>query len=236
MRSALKFSSSAFAGAFAVAALWASAASASTVDFVTSSVSVNDASFSTGISYSSPGLNNNITSGTPLTINDFITGTVTGVNKSEQSGTISAAFTFTEPTAANGTDSGTIVGSFSGNSSNLKEIDITWSDPITVAFTDGVNLQIDLANVALGCPSPSCATGNTFDVAGTFTLLDGPTATPLPATLPLFAGGLGFVGYLAKRRISAKRALAAANKTDRNLTSERPPRGGLSVCADGCGA
>jgi len=26
-------------------------------------------------------------------------------------------------------------------------------------------------------------------------------ATPLPATLPLFAGGLGFVGFLAKRRI-----------------------------------
>jgi hypothetical protein len=30
------------------------------------------------------------------------------------------------------------------------------------------------------------------------------SATPLPATLPLFAGGLGFVGYLAKRRKSAK--------------------------------
>ena len=28
----------------------------------------------------------------------------------------------------------------------------------------------------------------------------GTSATPLPATLPLFAGGLGFVGYLAKRR------------------------------------
>jgi hypothetical protein len=27
-----------------------------------------------------------------------------------------------------------------------------------------------------------------------------PTTTPLPATLPLFAGGLGFVGYLARRR------------------------------------
>ena len=26
------------------------------------------------------------------------------------------------------------------------------------------------------------------------------TATPLPATLPLFAGGLGFVGYLTRRR------------------------------------
>jgi hypothetical protein len=39
----------------------------------------------------------------------------------------------------------------------------------------------------------------------------GEAATPLPATLPLFAGGLGFVGYLAKRRKqNAKQALAAA--------------------------
>jgi hypothetical protein len=37
------------------------------------------------------------------------------------------------------------------------------------------------------------------------------STTPLPATLPLFAGGLGFVGYLAKRRKqNAKQALAAA--------------------------
>jgi hypothetical protein len=35
--------------------------------------------------------------------------------------------------------------------------------------------------------------------------------TPLPATLPLFAGGLGFVGYWARRRKgSAKQALATA--------------------------
>ena len=32
-------------------------------------------------------------------------------------------------------------------------------------------------------------------------------ATPLPATLPLFAGGLGFVGYLTRRK---KRAQAVA--------------------------
>ena len=39
----------------------------------------------------------------------------------------------------------------------------------------------------------------------------GEAATPLPATLPLFAGGLGFVGYLAKRRKqNAKQALAVA--------------------------
>ncbi len=36
-------------------------------------------------------------------------------------------------------------------------------------------------------------------------------STPLPAALPLFAGGLGFVGYLARRRKrSGKQALAAA--------------------------
>jgi hypothetical protein len=35
--------------------------------------------------------------------------------------------------------------------------------------------------------------------------------TPLPATLPMFAGGLGFVGYLAKRRKqNARKALVAA--------------------------
>jgi hypothetical protein len=35
--------------------------------------------------------------------------------------------------------------------------------------------------------------------------------TPLPATLPLFAGGLGFVGYLTRRRKqSGKQALATA--------------------------
>jgi hypothetical protein len=34
--------------------------------------------------------------------------------------------------------------------------------------------------------------------------------TPLPAALPLFAGGLGMVGLLARRRRKAKSALAAA--------------------------
>lgn len=37
------------------------------------------------------------------------------------------------------------------------------------------------------------------------------STTPLPATLPLFAGGLGFVGYWARRRrASVKQAVAAA--------------------------
>jgi hypothetical protein len=56
--------------------------------------------------------------------------------------------------------------------------------------------------------------GNNYDEfgptgfgVGTFAL----TATPLPATLPLFAGGLGFVGYLTRRRNnrSSKQASSA---------------------------
>jgi hypothetical protein len=53
------------------------------------------------------------------------------------------------------------------------------------------------------------APGNASSGAGSF----GATvsATPLPATLPLFAGGLGFVGYLARRRKrGSKQALAVA--------------------------
>ena len=39
---------------------------------------------------------------------------------------------------------------------------------------------------------------------------DTPTATPLPATLPLFAGGLGFVGYLTRRKKRGTSPLATA--------------------------
>jgi hypothetical protein len=37
-----------------------------------------------------------------------------------------------------------------------------------------------------------------------------PQTTPLPATLPLFAGGLGFVGYLSRRKKRKAQAVAAA--------------------------
>jgi len=40
--------------------------------------------------------------------------------------------------------------------------------------------------------------------------IDVVATTPLPATLPLFAGGLGFVGYLTRRKKRNASALAAA--------------------------
>ncbi len=57
--------------------------------------------------------------------------------------------------------------------------------------------------------------GSNWDYIGTFqsgtVSLDTPvSATPLPATLPLFAGGVGFVGYLTHRRKrGGKQALAS---------------------------
>jgi hypothetical protein len=45
---------------------------------------------------------------------------------------------------------------------------------------------------------------------GTFLLdpANAPTLTPIPAALPMFAGGLGLVGFLARRK--KRKALAAA--------------------------
>jgi hypothetical protein len=59
-------------------------------------------------------------------------------------------------------------------------------DPIT---PNAANLSLEFsANVANGLPV---------------------AATPLPGTLPLFAGGLGFLGYLSRRRKTAPVAAAA---------------------------
>jgi hypothetical protein len=56
--------------------------------------------------------------------------------------------------------------------------------PFTMAF--------ELSNVPGALPDPSAS------------------ATPLPATLPLFAGGLGFLGYLARRKKRGTSPLAIA--------------------------
>ncbi len=72
------------------------------------------------------------------------------------------------------------------------------SDPLL-----GQTLGIELQNTSNGGQTDFDLVGLTFTAAV--------TATPLPATLSLFAGGLGFVGFLAKRRKqNAKQAIAAA--------------------------
>jgi hypothetical protein len=65
-----------------------------------------------------------------------------------------------------------------------------------------VNVSVP-AGVATQCQSnPSICKDAVSTFQGTF------SATPLPAALPLFAGGLGMVGFLARRK--KQKALAAA--------------------------
>lgn len=118
--------------------------------------------------------------------------------------------------------------------------DVTLSGPPALTFTDilnqfvvGSDYQINLedttntyelylridTDATLFAGQASTIDGATFlqvisseqTVGNDFTGNVAISSTPLPATLPLFAGGLGFVGYLAKRRKrSTKLSLAAA--------------------------
>jgi hypothetical protein len=58
---------------------------------------------------------------------------------------------------------------------------------------------LDIAWIYLGAGETN-EEGAFSQVAGTWSDVT-PAATPLPASLPLFAGGLGFVGYLSRRKV-----------------------------------
>jgi hypothetical protein len=183
---------------FGAALLWAQPASADLVK--TSSVAVSITGTSTTYTGISLGLNNNLTVGTPLTISDFIRITVNTVNSSgTNAGSISANFTFTDPTSATQSDSGTITGNFAGR--NEKSIDIIWADPLTVTFTNGQSLIIDLADIHFDCSSPGCKANDFFTVAGTFTLTAAAVPGPIVgAGLPGLIAACGSLVAFARRR------------------------------------
>jgi len=192
--------------------LASASASAATVTFA-STLNVSDDINNPNIGYASSGLNSTLTVGVPFTISDFIVAGVNGASFTSQTGNISAVFSFTGPPGASGgTDSGSIAASVVQTDNH---IGITWSDPITVTFTDGTNLLIDLANVDYDCGSGAHACNQkNIDIAGTFTTVENGRSnalgeTPLPAAFPLFASGVGALGLLGRRR-KRKAALAAA--------------------------
>jgi hypothetical protein len=97
---------------------------------------------------------------------------------------------------------GNIVGTLTTTPPSLD----TWEQVTLTVVISGTNAYLgDALGIELAANSASNGASVDFDdVNLSF-------ATPLPATLPLFAGGLGFVGYLTKRRKqNAKQALAAA--------------------------
>jgi hypothetical protein len=185
---------------------------ASAITFTTSSVSVSDSINGPNVDYTSGGLNSDLTIGTPFTISNFIVAGVNGSSFSAQTGTISATLNFSAPPGASGNvDSGTIAASLVQTD---KHISITWADPITILFSNGTQLRVDLGNVDFNCGT-SC-NQDEFNIAGTFTALNGPTgvesnlvATPIPGALPLFASGgslLAFLGWRRKRKLAATAA------------------------------
>jgi hypothetical protein len=97
---------------------------------------------------------------------------------------------------------------FSINSNPIAESPTTNKGSVDQLITTAAGITWDAEVVC----NPSCTTTVPGDGgAGYFAANFEIAVTPLPATLPLFAGGLGLVGYLAKRRKqSAKQALAAA--------------------------
>jgi hypothetical protein len=198
----MHFSSNALiAAAMVTIAAGVATSPASAITFDTSSVSVTDSINGPSIQYSSNGLDRNLTVGSPFTINDFITARITGSSFSSQTGNISVTFDFSSPSGASGnTDSGSISATIVDRA---HDISITWNDPITISFGNGDQLSVNLANVNFDCGS-SC-NQDTFNIAGTFTAL---APTPLPAALPLFAGGLGALGLLGWRRKRTPRSLA----------------------------
>jgi hypothetical protein len=210
MRGDMKFNIARALSALAlgsVAVSFATAANATTVTFA-STVSFTDPE--NKVNLSSNGLNATLTAGVPDLISDFITVTVNSGTWSASDVAISANFTFTEPTPTGTTkDSGTITGD-QQNGNNGGSLTIAWpSQPVEFDFADGTKLDVTLGGLSETCGGNNCFVGNTYDISGTFDVLNvGLSTTPLPATLPLFAGGLGFVAFLMKRRKSAKQSLA----------------------------
>ena len=195
----------AFAVALVAGSLGSAAAQASTVTFA-STVDILD---SVGkVSLTSSGLNATLTVGVPDIINNFIEVSVGTGTWSASNRPLTATFTFTEPTPDGATtDSGSITGGQVNGNSATGTLTITWpNQPVEFDFADGTKLDVSLAGLTESCGGNNCL--GDYDIAATFDVLNGPvSATPLPAALPMFAGGLGFVGYLTRRK---KRTQAVA--------------------------
>jgi hypothetical protein len=114
-------------------------------------------------------------------------------------GTIKVTFAFTEPTGATGsfTDTATYTADYRNDTDS-----VVWSsanDPIVVDFSNGDVLDVTLINASDWAITPEIK----FD-------LTDPSPTPIPGALPLFAGGLGMVGFLSRRKKKNAQRVSAA--------------------------
>jgi hypothetical protein len=128
-----------------------------------------------------------------------------------------STFSFASDSSPNGDGLGTFTNAFKCTDGGTGG---ACGTTVTVTFT-GSNLAADFtltggqeifAGADVTCVasgSSTCSNDPSFQTGAVGATLA--AATPLPATLPLFAGGLGFVGYLTRRRRKkSNQALAAA--------------------------
>jgi hypothetical protein len=179
----------------------------------------------------------NISNGLPTGVNNFFTADPAGSSPGNMSsGTIKVVFSFQEKNGStnvpNGTGSLTQYGTYKANyngtlgcsTSTGKSDCIYWAGNGSSPTADGSHYntsgsQDNQSTIASVTDLVTLLNGTTFDVnffdaqdwnitpEVSFTSLDPATATPLPAALPLFAGGLGVLGFAGSRR--RKRAAKA---------------------------
>jgi hypothetical protein len=101
---------------------------------------------------------------------------------------IFAAFSFDSP-ASSATAEGYTRGRWL-----LQDGILRWDSPILMSFGDKGKLAIFLFDTNFPLA------GHLVDVAAKFWLKEDASPIPIPAALPLFAGGLGLMGWLARRK------------------------------------
>jgi hypothetical protein len=162
------------------------------------------------LSFASTGLNDTLTVGVPDVISQFISVTVGNGAWSTSNSALTASFTFTLPIPSGATtDTGSITGAQVNGRNAAGNLSVVWpNQPFEFDFADGTKLAITLADLFVSCSSGNnCLAGNTYHMAGTFLLLNGPTPdfaaavvqVPLPGALVLFASGLGALGFMGRR-------------------------------------
>jgi hypothetical protein len=172
----------------------------------TDSTSGNDVNFTGSFSPASGAFSFNAASGTPGTINNFLKISETDsfnpifFGTEFASDTLKIGFSITQPSAGNGsvTGSGSASESFFFFALISADGSIHWNGPADIALANGDDLKITLSD---GQFDPTARNASAYiDLTYLYTAGSSPTGSvPEPGTLALFGAGLLGLGYVTRR-------------------------------------